>query len=586
MSLDQEIPKTPFKFMLSIIAPDKKLAISSFSVVTLALLMGRSREYLIKLFTDSASLVAEGKTSYDDLWYYGIAFIVITFVMNLVWRVSGFISMRWITGGIARINQTLFDYLSLHSIDYFNDRFAGSLVNKISNVSRGFDALASKIQWGFYTVFMTMVMYVGMLYSVNFYLCMIIFIFTVLFISLNIFIATKLKKYYFSHAKAGSILKGKFVDSTSNISSVQFSPALDYEQEYMSGYIEKERSTHLKAWRLLETAIALNNVITTMFIGVLLCTSMYLFQHKSITIGDLLMLFSIMVTIERFLRMLADEIANSMQSYSQIEEGLDEILLPHNVTNIKDAQGLIVSNGSIDVENISFGYGELGLFDNFNLEIKAGEKIGLVGRSGGGKSTFMSLILRQNDLISGNILIDGQDVGKVTKDSLRANIAYVPQSTELFHRTIFENILYGNLNASKEEVVEAAKLAQADEFINSLPKGYETYVGERGVKLSGGQRQRIAIARAILKNSAILFLDEATSALDSESEEAVQVGLENLMKGKTTLAIAHRLSTLRRMDRLIVIDDGKIIESGTHEELLEKKGVYSTLWESQVGGFL
>jgi len=277
---------------------------------------------------------------------------------------------------------------------------------------------------------------------------------------------------------------------------------------------------------------------------------------------------------------------DAIDDYSQIEEGLSELIVPYDITDKLDAKNLKKSKGHIIFKDVSFKFGKTVLFDKFSLEVKAGEKVGIVGVSGAGKTTLTDLLLRNHDIGKGEITVDGNDIRDITRGSLRGQIAFVPQDVSLFHRTIRENIRYGNLKASDKEVVEAAKKAQAHEFVKSFPDGYDTYVGERGVRLSGGQRQRIAIARAFLKSAPILVLDEATSSLDSESELFVQSALAKLMHGKSAIAIAHRLSTLRIMDRIVVLEKGRIVEDGSHESLLRKKGVYSKLWNGQVEGFI
>jgi len=262
---------------------------------------------------------------------------------------------------------------------------------------------------------------------------------------------------------------------------------------------------------------------------------------------------------------------------------------PRSLMNKADAVEIAVKDSSITLENVKFSYTDSAdrrVFDGLNLSIPACQKIGLIGPSGAGKSSLVSLIMRFYDINEGRILVGGQDIAAVTQESLRRQIAVIPQDTSLFHRSLIDNIRYGDLSATDEQVIEAAKKAYADDFIKDLPLGYNTMVGERGVRLSGGQRQRIAIARAILKNAPILVLDEATSALDSESERAIQDSLEDLMKGKTVIAIAHRLSTIRYMDRLIVMDEGRIVQDGTHDELLASGGLYARLWAMQSGGFI
>jgi ABC-type multidrug transport system fused ATPase/permease subunit len=274
------------------------------------------------------------------------------------------------------------------------------------------------------------------------------------------------------------------------------------------------------------------------------------------------------------------------QSLGEMREGLAEIFVPYSIIDAPHAPDLVLKEGAITWRQVSFRFGEVPVFSDFSLTIPGGQRVGLVGSSGAGKTTFVSLLLRQHDLDQGEILIDGQNIANVTQASLRAALAVVPQEPMLFHRTIRENILYGRAGASENDLYAAARRAQVHDFVRALPDGYDTLVGERGVKLSGGQKQRIAIARAMLKDAPILILDEATSALDSESEVAIQKALHALMVGKTVIAIAHRLSTLREMDRIIVLENGHIVEDGTHEALVAFGGVYAGLWKHQSGGFV
>jgi ATP-binding cassette subfamily B protein len=284
---------------------------------------------------------------------------------------------------------------------------------------------------------------------------------------------------------------------------------------------------------------------------------------------------------------MATRIRDFITGWGTVNQALKLLELPVEIQDKPNAEQLSVTRGEITFEHVRFHYkGAEALFENKSITIFPGEKVGLVGYSGSGKTTFVNLILRLFEVDKGSIKIDGQDIRDVTQDSLRANISLIPQDPILFHRTLMENIRYGRLSASNEEVIEASRKANAHDFIALLPQGYETYVGERGVKLSGGQRQRIAIARAILKNAPILILDEATSQLDSITENVIQESILELMKDKTTLVVAHRLSTLLSMDRIIVFDKGNIVEDGTHNELLAQGGLYKTLWEAQIGGFL
>jgi ATP-binding cassette subfamily B protein len=311
------------------------------------------------------------------------------------------------------------------------------------------------------------------------------------------------------------------------------------------------------------------------------------FKQGSVTPGDFVLLTTINIAIIGDLWQLSRNIIKFSEYSGNIKQGLSVVLAPHDIQDKTDATVLSLTKGQITFDDVTFHYKHTNpLFKNLSLTIEPGQKVGLVGYSGGGKTTFANLVLRLYEVTDGCIRIDGQAIQNVTQDSLHAHIGMIPQDPSLFHRTLMENIRYGNMEATDADVREAAKRAHAHDFIVNLPDGYASLVGERGVKLSGGQRQRIAIARAILKNAPILFLDEATSQLDSMTERDIQDSLWTLMQDKTTIVIAHRLSTLLHMDRILVFDRGKIVEDGTHEQLLNNTGLYKTLWDTQVGGFL
>ncbi|MCA9364037.1 ATP-binding cassette domain-containing protein [Candidatus Kaiserbacteria bacterium] len=330
----------------------------------------------------------------------------------------------------------------------------------------------------------------------------------------------------------------------------------------------------------------MNRLIAVVLVGAVLGYMYVLFKKEAVGAGDIILVLAVLGNITHIITHLGNMMNGFIRMYGEIEEGLEEVLVPHEIDDKKNARKLKVTDAKVEWNAVDFGFDDNQVFDKFNLDIPSGQRVGLVGSSGAGKTTFVSLLLRQHDIDGGEILIDGQNIAKVTQDSLRENIAVVPQEPLLFHRSIRENIAYGKLDATQEEIELAAQRAQAHDFIMELPEGYDTLVGERGVKLSGGQKQRVAIARAMLKDAPILVLDEATSALDSESEVKIQKALHELMVGKTVVAIAHRLSTLREMDRIIVLEQGVVIEDGTHDELVASGGVYARLWAHQAGGFL
>jgi ATP-binding cassette, subfamily B, multidrug efflux pump len=391
---------------------------------------------------------------------------------------------------------------------------------------------------------------------------------------------------------ARSTLMGRIVDSYTNIVTVKLFARARQEDEYVRNAVDRHVGLFLASQRLLTAFGALLDVLNALLIAGSGALALLLWRYGAVEVGAIAMVLPLSLQLTNMSRQIAMRITEIFEDIGVVQEGMITIAQPLQLPDAADARPLAVRSGRIEFKNVSFGYGrEVGVLQNFNLTIAPGEKIGLVGRSGAGKSTVVNLLLRFFQLEDGAILIDGQDVSKLTQESLRAHISVVTQDTSLLHRSIRANIRYGRPDASEQEIVRAAKLAHADEFILDLVdwegrRGYDAHVGERGVKLSGGQRQRVAIARVILKDAPILVLDEATSALDSEVEAAIQSSLGTLMGGKTVIAIAHRLSTIAQMDRLVVLEHGRIVEQGSHRELIAQNGHYAALWRRQAGGFL
>jgi ATP-binding cassette subfamily B multidrug efflux pump len=421
-----------------------------------------------------------------------------------------------------------------------------------------------------------------------------------LYIAIQYYFVPKLKAISINQADARSTMTGRIVDSYSNIATVKlFSHTqreADYAQQGMKGFL-------LTVYQQMRLATGLNVSIqglNYLLVFVIAGLSIFLWQENAIGIGAITIAISLALRLNGMAQWIMWEISALFENIGTVIDGMGTLSQPLQVTDVKDAKALVVKHGNIEFTHMNFSYamankaGEIKqqrIIKDLNLNIKAGEKVGLVGRSGAGKSTLVNALMRFYDLESGSIHIDGQDISKVQQETLRANIAMVTQDTSLLHRSVRENILYGRPDASEEDLHQAINKAEAHEFILGLADlagntGLDAQVGERGVKLSGGQRQRIAIARVLLKNAPILILDEATSALDSEVEAAIQHSLYQLMAGKTVIAIAHRLSTIAAMDRLIVIDEGQIVEQGSHQELIEHKGIYAQLWAHQTGGFI
>jgi ATP-binding cassette, subfamily B, bacterial len=388
-------------------------------------------------------------------------------------------------------------------------------------------------------------------------------------------------------ANARSTTMGKIVDSLSNYLSIFSFAMFCKEKKDFESVLDIENKKQIISWRFAEFIRFIFDLLSGCMTLLLFIMSLYFWSKNIISVGDLVLVISLSSIVNFNIRDISRNLLTMMKKVGDINETLKIIFQPHEIIHKKGASDLSIIHGKIKIDTLTFGYdNEISLFTCLNFIIQPDQKVGLVGRSGAGKSTFIHLLMRHYNLQSGSISIDGQNIADVNRESLARNISFVPQESNLFHRSIMDNIRYGKYNATDDEVIIAAKKAYVHNFIITLPNGYNTLVGERGVKLSGGQKQRIALARVILKDAPILILDEATSALDSESEIYIQKSIEKMVKNKTVIAIAHRLSTLQKMDRILVMDDGKIIEDGSHNELLKSDTTYKNIWNMQASGFL
>jgi ATP-binding cassette subfamily B multidrug efflux pump len=483
-------------------------------------------------------------------------------------------------------------FLLRHSMAFFANEFAGRVATKVMQTSLAVRETAMKLIDVFVyavTFFISMVTLVA---SVDWRLAVPLVLWIVLYITILASFLPRLRKLSSEQADARSLMTGRVVDSYTNIATVKLFSHSGREEVYaregMDTFLDSVRR-QMRQFTLLNIAVDVNNAVALFAIAGL---SIAFWIGGSISVGAIAVAIGLAMRISGMSHWIMWEVAALFEQIGTVYDGMGMMTKPHDIVDAEASKALTVENGEIVYDRVRFHYGKSkGVIEDFSLTIKAGEKVGLVGRSGAGKTTLMNLLLRFYDLETGRISIDGQDISAVTQDSLRHSIGVVTQDTSLLHRSIRDNIAYGRPEASDAEVIEAAKRANAWDFIEGLAdmqgrSGLDAQVGERGVKLSGGQRQRIAIARVFLKNAPILILDEATSALDSEVEAAIQESLFSLMEGKTVIAIAHRLSTLTQMDRLVVLDKGRIIETGTHGELVAKGGVYADLWNRQSGGFL
>ena len=506
----------------------------------------------------------------------------------LFYRLATLLNIFYQTGTIARLKQQSYDYLMNHSYSFFSNNFTGSLTQRVNRFARSFETLSDRLIWDVLPMIVRFVSIIYILYFINVWIALAIFIWVAVFFIFNIIFSRWKLKYDIKVAEIDSKTTGYLSDTVSNQNTIQLFNGYKFESNGYKKVTDEQAKMTKTSWNLDAIMEAVQAFLGFAIQFLLFYFAIKYWQNNLVTVGVFVLLQVYIISLIDQLWGVTRVIRIAYQSYADAKEMVEIMLLPHEIKDAANAKELVVKKAGIKFENLNFNFNETRkVLKNIDLDIKPGEKIALVGPSGAGKTTFVRLLLRLYSPTSGKILIDGQDILEVTQESLRKNISLVPQDPILFHRTLAENIAYGKRDATKEEITKAAELAHCDEFIKNLSYGLETYVGERGIKLSGGERQRVAIARAILKNAPILILDEATSSLDSNSEMLIQDALNNLMQNKTTIVIAHRLSTIQKMDRIIVVDDGRIIEQGSHAELLENKNsLYKKLWELQAGGFL
>jgi len=506
--------------------------------------------------------------------------------VDLGFRVQGRMLARFLPRLEADVRMAMFDHIQRHSPKYFNERFAGGLANKITDMTTQLTAVFTQVLWTFLPPAAACVLSLVFFFRISPLFAAILVVVLIVYAVICKAFTKKCQEYEHVHGEARSSLLGKIVDSLTNNFAVNLFFRFNQEKKYLSRLQKEEEEKNVEAKKYAERMRSY--LALTFFLGGVSITGsmLYLWKQGGISTGEIVQTFNMTWNIIMLLWMAGIEIPVFFQSIGIMRQALSVMHDAQDVADVPGAKPLKIERGEIVFENVSFQYGGKQLFRDKNLHIQAGENVGIVGYSGSGKTTLANLILRFYLVDKGRILIDGQDIASATLESLRAHIALIPQDPILFHRTIEENIRYGRDGASKEEVIEAAKLAHCDEFIGKSEKGYDTMVGERGMKLSGGEKQRIAIARAMLSNAPILILDEATSALDSVTEQYIQDSLGHLMHKRTTIVIAHRLSTLAKMDRILVLEEGKIVEEGAPSALLEKGGRYADLWRMQAGGFL
>ena len=491
---------------------------------------------------------------------------------------------------MAQLYMTAFNHLQTMSMRFFDNRFAGSLVNQVNKFVGSFERLTDALTWNVFKLIVSVIATTVIL-APN---APLVSVAILIIGSIYVPVLWRYRKAQLAFNKAWAAAEtertGQLADAISNIAAVKSFAAESTEQKRMQQKVNKVHKKSLDTMQINMDQELVTGGIQRSINVVVIVISVLLATRGNVEVGIVYLALTFTIAIMRRLWDLNNTFRTFTRVFGDANDMAEILEIKPEVSDVANAPDIVVNRGTIAFNNVRFVYpGEQAssaLFDKLKIHIKPGEKIGLVGHSGGGKTSITKLLQRVLDINGGSITIDNQDISKVSQSSLRKVIASVPQEPLLFHRTITENIAYGRQNASTREIKEVAKMAHADEFIKELPDGYDTIVGERGVKLSGGQRQRIAIARALLKNAPILVLDEATSALDSESEVLIQDALWKLMQNRTAIVIAHRLSTIQKMDRILVMDKGSVVEEGTHNELVRKNGIYADLWNHQSGGFI
>ncbi|MFA6322802.1 MAG: ABC transporter ATP-binding protein [Candidatus Buchananbacteria bacterium] len=563
-----------------------------FFVILLTVMGAASMDAIVPLFFknlfDILSQGQRGSAVMLALIFILFQILGLSLLRWLFWRTSTFVANDYQSKIMTDLTNYCFEVLHLHSFSFFNNNFSGSLVKKVKWFGKSYEIIADRVIWNLLPMVVSISLMCFVLFRRNLWLGLGIIGWITVFLVIN-FIFTRYKlKYDVARSEAESETTGFLADTITNSQTVKLFNGYGREVEGFALVNDKLRKLRKFTWDLDSVFQAIQGLFTiSLEIGIFYL-ALTLWQKGILSIGDFVLIQSYLVSIFNRVWDFGQYIRRIYEALSDAVEMTEIINTPFEIKDLANAKKLKVTQAEIIFSNVDFYYHQTRkVLDNFNLTIARQEHLALIGPSGAGKTTIIRLLLRMHDLSAGKILIDHQDIAKVTQESLWQSVSLVPQDPILFHRTLMENIRYGRPKATNQEVIEASRAAHCHEFITHLSDGYNTFVGERGIKLSGGERQRVAIARAILRNAPILVLDEATSSLDSESEMLIQDALAKLMVKKTVIVIAHRLSTIRMMDRIVVLDEGGVVEEGTHENLLKKNnGLYRRLWQLQAGGFI
>ena len=585
-SQDLVFPKSLWKFYFKYAVPGSRVTLVLWALFFL--IAASDLVFFPKIQGLFVSLFETPVPENMTLMQFAVPTILTIMGLLLMVDISGLLRAtfrgRWSPTVKNRAQTVLTDYVHNQSMSFWTGRMPGQVYSQIGQISSGFAVVHDL--WSVLAVFAMLIVNIGLILTINTTIA-ILFCFVFVLRAVYSWLMIKpLNKASKDKSHVASEESGKTVDSISNFSVVKLFAGTNRERNYLEPVRQKHIKAHIHSYYIQRLLYSVPMIFWDICYGLMLILCIRMYMRGQITVAEIVYTNSVFMGVMGSIAMIVNSIPTISDTLGAAAKAYKELIVPVDVQDDVNANSLQVSHGKIEIKNLSFKYKRRWVLRDFNLTIKPGERVGLVGPSGAGKTTLVNLLMRFYDPVHGSISIDGQDIKNVRQDSLRENIAFIPQEPTMFNRTLRENIEYGKPGATMSEIRTASKRAAAHEFIMGTDKKYESLVGDRGIKLSGGQRQRVAIARAFLKDAPILVLDEATSALDSETEVAIQKSFDELATGRTTVAIAHRLSTLRNMDKIVVLKDGKIVEQGTHKQLLRLGGEYARLWKMQSGGFL
>ncbi|QDW37437.1 ABC transporter ATP-binding protein [Bradyrhizobium sp. KBS0727] len=550
------------------------------SAVVSAVACSVGTQYGVKHLVDSLSA---GRPHAGGVWLAFVFLMSLIAADNFLWRIASWTASFTFVGVTGDLRRDMFRHLTGHAPSYFSDRMPGMLTSRITATSNAVFTVENMFVWNVLPPCIATVVAIALIGTVSLPMSLGMIVIAGTMVVVMFHLAAAGKPLHDDFANKAAAVDGEMVDVINNMPLVRAFCGLGHEHDRFDATVNREIDARGRSLRYLEKLRLAHAAVTVVLTIGMLAWAVNLWQQGTATTGDVVLVCTLGLAILSATRDLAVALVDVTQHVARLTEAIATLLQPHELNDHPEAEPLVKSGAAVAFNNVSFGYPSgLQVFDKFNLRIKPGQRVGLVGQSGGGKSSLFTLLQRFYDVQHGTITIDGQDISRVTQQSLREAISVVPQDISLFHRSILENIRYGRPSATDNEVLRAAIAARCD-FIENLPEGMATIVGDRGIKVSGGQRQRIAIARAFLKDAPILLLDEATAALDSESEEAIREALSRLMRGRTVIAIAHRLATLRNFDRVVMLQGGRIIDDGPPDVLVKGKGPYRELVAREMG---